>query len=102
MMAEPFVVEALEGDVPGLRLLGELDLDRSDELDAALDHLLAQAPQSLVLDLNGLRFLGSVGLSSFLRVRSVVEEVTLRGCRPSIRRVIEMSGLDRFFEFEDA
>lgn len=100
-MAEPFVVEALAGDPPGLRLHGELDLDRSDEFDAALDQLLAQAPQSLVLDLHELRFLGSVGLSSLLRVRSVVGEVTLRGCRPSIRRIIEMSGLDRFFEFDD-
>jgi anti-anti-sigma factor len=102
-MGEVFSVEAvLEPAPPRLILRGEFDSDSIDEFDRALDEVLATNPTSLVLDLTDLRFLGSIGLSGFLRARSLVDAAVVEGTQPSVRRTFEVAGLDRFFTFVDA
>jgi len=101
-MSVAFSVEAVvEGAPPRLILRGEFDADSIDEFDRALDEVLVAAPTSLVLDLTDLRFLGSIGLSGFLRARSLVDSAVVHGTRPSVRRTFEVAGLDRFFTFVD-
>ena len=101
-MSEAFSVEAVvDPAAPRLILRGEFDSDSIDAFDRALDEVLEAKPTALVLDLTELRFLGSIGLSGFLRARSLVESAVVRGTRPSVRRTFEVAGLDRFFTFTD-
>jgi anti-sigma B factor antagonist len=49
-----------------LRLTGQLDLDTARLLESALDRFRTQDVTRIVVDLRGLRFCDSVGLSAFL------------------------------------
>jgi anti-sigma B factor antagonist len=55
-----------EADVAVLALHGELDSDTAAVLHSALDRLLDRPTPRIVVDLAGLRFCDSVGLSAFL------------------------------------
>jgi anti-anti-sigma factor len=88
-------------DEPEIRLVGELDDDMVEQLDACIDQLLTDVPASLVVDATGLLFLGSAGVTSLLRARSQLDHLVIRGCSTRIRRTFEMANLERFFMFED-
>jgi anti-sigma B factor antagonist len=89
------------GDTTVLRVRGDVDLATVDRLDAAIDGILDDEPAALVVDLEGVDHLASVGLSSLLRARSLVDVVVISGCSARSRRTFEAAGLDRFFDFED-
>lgn len=90
------------GSEPGtLHLRGELDDPDVDRFRAAVDAVLAGAPEALVLDLTELTFLASAGVSELLRAHSRHPQVVLRGVRREVLRVIEVSGLLEFFTITD-
>ena len=84
-------------------LEGELDLEVCDALESALRALSSGTGQHLVLDLRRLRFLDSTGLRAIVSiVRSVEREGgTLRLIQGpwQIRRVFELTGMDRTIRF---
>lgn len=84
-----------------IRVVGELDVDTVERFDDALESVLAAEPEVLVLDFTGLRYLGSIALSSVLRARSLVDEVRIRHDGSRVRRTFELADLERFFVFED-
>ena len=61
---------------PLLKIDGEIDLATTDELGATLEHALADAP-NLMVDLEGVTFLGADGVRVFLGAAS-----TLNGSGP--------------------
>lgn len=79
--------------------VGDLDLHTTDRLSDALAAALAEGPVGRIrLDASLLRFVDSAGLRCLLSARSLAEE---RGVRfgvvtpsRSLRRVLEMTGLD--------
>jgi anti-anti-sigma factor len=77
---------------------GELDLATRDQAEAALLEAEETATRAVVLDLRGLRFLGSTGLSILV---ASAGRATLRGIGheivPSegVRRLFAMTGVDR-------
>jgi len=87
---------------PGsFELHGDLDLATMAVLEElALDAL----DQPVVLDLRGLDFVDSSGLRGLLLLRRRVDEaggrLVLREPTPSVRRVLEVSGLDKVFSVE--
>lgn len=88
---------------PGsFELHGELDLATI----AVLEELVLDAlpDQRVVLDLRGLHFVDSSGLRGLLLLRRRVDEaggrLVLREPTPSVRRVLEVSGLDKVFSLE--
>jgi anti-anti-sigma factor len=88
-----------------LRLLGELDLASAKELKAALERVQAEAPPRTVVDLRGLGFIDSTGLSALVgadeRAREAGRRLLLvRGPAP-VQRVFEITGLDRRFTMVD-
>jgi anti-anti-sigma factor len=91
--APPLVVlrsETESGRV-GLRLVGELDLNTVDLLEAALARTRGQAPPAVV-DLSELRFLDLIGLRALLR--AVGDDgagvARLVGATGIVRRLIEL------------
>jgi anti-anti-sigma factor len=92
--AAPLVVvrsEAESGRV-GLRLIGELDLNTVELLDAELARTREKAPPS-VIDLSELRFLDLVGLRALLQAveSDVAGTARLVGATGIVRRLIELA-----------
>jgi len=85
------------GEPRTVRLIGELDASNADEL---LDALVPQLGDGgdLVLDLSGLSFVDSMGLRSFLRIATGLEntgKLILDSPQRSVARTIELVGLER-------
>jgi anti-sigma B factor antagonist len=80
---------------------GDLDLNTAPELLQALTRLMDDGQRALVLDLTGVGFCDSSGLSVLVRVRNRVTELggrlTLAAATPIVQRVLEVSGLTEIF-----
>jgi anti-sigma B factor antagonist len=76
---------------------GELDLASLPEVAPALDVLLARDRQPVHLDLSGLRFLDSSGVTVLIRLANHFSPVTASGATPAVRRVVQVLGLSGRF-----
>jgi anti-sigma B factor antagonist len=98
--ASPLRIELVEGDGTRIvRLTGELDLVSADAVRSAVVH--AGGP-TVVVDLSGLEFIDSSGLSALLTARrqltSTGHRLVLSGAKGAARRAFEVSGLDDVLE----
>jgi anti-anti-sigma factor len=86
---------------PVVELSGELDYANVTELHKALDGLDLQPGRCLVLDLSGLEFCDSSGITALIAARSnaqaVQADVALAAVPPNILRVLRIVGLDQIF-----
>jgi anti-anti-sigma factor len=97
-------------DIAVLQLEGELDADTADVLRAALDDLVGRRPPRIVVDLSGLRFCDSMGLSAFISAYILVSDrggwLRLAGANTFLTKLIGTVGLTRyvglFADVEDA
>ncbi|WP_329128753.1 STAS domain-containing protein [Streptomyces sp. NBC_01476] len=84
-----------------LALDGELDLDGTQALRAALAECFAAHPQLLVLDLWDLRFCDCAGLNVLLEARITGRErgvdVLVEGVRPQVARLFTLARVDMEF-----
>lgn len=82
------------GEVPVLRLFGELDLVSAEAVQHAL---VAIARPAVVADLSNLEFIDSSGPAALLRARRRLEEsgqsLEIRGAQGATRRAFEAAGL---------
>jgi anti-sigma B factor antagonist len=105
-MATLEVVTLDKGGAMHVRLLGELDLGSAGELEAALRNAEAQPSERTVVDLSGLDFIDSTGLSTLVaadqRLRAAGRRLSLVPGPPPVQRVFEITGLDRHFDVLDA
>lgn len=80
-------------------LAGDLDGDTCAELEAALG--AAASTGSLVVDLAGLTFIDSSGITALVEAREACigrdGAFSLRATTPSVRRVLEITGLLEHF-----
>lgn len=80
---------------------GDLDLNTAPELLQALTLLVDDGRRALVVDLTGVGFCDSSGLSVLVRIRNRLAElggtVALAAASPIVQRVLEVSGLDEIF-----
>lgn len=78
-------------------LSGEIDLSNAADLQRLLNGLVEQGP--VVVDLSGLDFLDSTGLSALIVARRRADRfgtrLGLAGARGAVRKVLEITGLDR-------
>ncbi len=93
--------DRLAPDVVVLRVSGELDTTSSSELTGPLESHLVEANRAVVVDLGGVRFLGSAGLEALVlgqqRASKVgVDFVVVASSRAALRP-IEATGLDAVF-----
>ena len=78
----------------GYRLRGEIDLSAADALARTLERAVDDL-ETLQLDLSEVTFLDSIGLAVVIRTALSLEgrgNLVLKGPRPSVRGVLEMSG----------
>jgi anti-sigma B factor antagonist len=77
-------VQHAEGDSVRVSVYGSLDLAGAYDFDDAMRHVERDAPDSLVVDLRGLDFMDTAGLSRLLALR--------RRCRRAGRRLVLVRG----------
>ncbi|MDX8055528.1 STAS domain-containing protein [Lentzea sp. BCCO 10_0798] len=95
------VVDRLTPDVVVLRVSGELDTTSSGSLTGPLENHVTEGLRAVVVDLGGVRFLGSAGLEALVlgqqrASKTGVEFVVVASTRAALRP-IEATGLDAVF-----
>ncbi|WP_229073490.1 STAS domain-containing protein [Actinoplanes sp. DH11] len=100
----PIEIEAVActGTVVTVAVRGEIDMDTGNHVEHTLLAALDAAPETLVVDLSGVTFLGSVGLRILVECQLMAEKsgraLVLGNVRPWVRQVLEMAGLREFFD----
>lgn len=91
--------EAVTGPVPGI--VGALDYTTATELRDRLTTLTLQPGQRLVLDLEGMDFCDSSGLTALIAARNLAHaaraDVALVAVPTNTLRVLRVVGLDQLF-----
>jgi anti-sigma B factor antagonist len=91
-----------EGMVTVVRLSGDLDTTNGPRLTEELDRLWTDGGRQFVLDLEGVPFIDSGGLSTlvrlFKRVRGQAGRLGLAALQPPVQRVFELTRLERSFD----
>ena len=76
---------------------GELDMSTAPELSRSLVTILDGHPRALTLDLAGVEFIDSTGLTLLVRTSNSLQEhdgaLVLTSPTPPVRRVLEIVGL---------
>jgi len=72
---------------------GELDIVSVTFLDDQMADFLARSADCVDLDLSNLEFMDSSGIALLLRISHRFGPLYVRGAKPLIRRVIEVTGL---------
>jgi anti-anti-sigma factor len=89
-----------------LVLSGDLDTAASMDLDAAVEALVPTLKGPLTVDLEGLTYLNSTGIRSFIRLDKLLKTsggtFKLTGVSNRIFRIFSYCGLDSFFTMERA
>lgn len=93
-----------QGRATVISLAGELDLASGPQLQERLERAVARAP-AVVIDLRGLEFMDSTGLSLIVKAHRSAEG---RACRlylvrgqPQVQRLLELTGLAERLEIVD-
>ena len=84
-----------ENVTPVVWLSGELDLTSTGQFSAAIDAALGSDPHRLILDASGLTFMDSSGIVLLISAAQRVQEVQVRDPSPTVRRLIELTGLTK-------
>jgi anti-anti-sigma factor len=91
-----------DGRAVVLALSGEIDLASAPSLAAALDGIEAGSGRSVHLDLADVTFLDSSGISVLVESRARLEagggSFVLHRATPTVRRVLEIAGIETLFE----
>jgi anti-sigma B factor antagonist len=91
-----------EQQVTVISVDGEVDASNSTDLGDSLDQLLADGHKKLIVDLKDVKFIDSSGLGTLVRVykhaRADSGDVCLASLQPTVKRVFELTRLDRVFE----
>lgn len=86
----------VEGDTVVVTVAGEVDLSVVDEMREAVLPALVGRP-AVALDLAGIEFLDSSGISLLLEIGRTADEVTVRAISAPARTVLEATGLSSWF-----
>ncbi len=86
---------------PVLEIVGDLDYETAPELRKAVDGLTVAVGQLLVLDLAGMAFCDSSGISALISARSLAIEqgggIALAAVPANTARTLGIVGLDQVF-----
>ncbi len=94
------------GDVTVVTVEGEVDMATAPTLRERLHALVADGRRTIIVDLEKVDFLDSTGLGVLIgamrRLRSADGDLIVVVTQPRIRKVFEITGLDRAFRMHDS
>ncbi|MFF9908999.1 STAS domain-containing protein [Streptomyces sp. NPDC013457] len=86
-----------------LEIKGELDYASADEVREVLPTLTLSAGQRLVIDLDGMEFCDSSGITALIAARNRAEaaqaDIALASVPANTLRILRLVGLDQVFAF---
>lgn len=89
-----------------LTVYGDADMHVAEELEARLTEAIDEGPSAIVLDLSGCTFLDSIALGVLLhglkRLGATGGRLRIVTARPEVRRIFEITLLDRLFELDSS
>lgn len=89
-------------NVPIVSVSGRIDATTSKDLESILSDLIDRNKLEIVLDLEGVTYISSVGLRVLLaaqkKVRPKKGDIKLVSLQPFVREVFEMTGFNRLFK----
>lgn len=97
-------IERTDGSVV-VSLAGELDLYNAAAVREALLECCSEAPERLIVDLTGVKFIDSTALGVLIEARTRMSNrraFLLAAPGLETRRALEISGLDRHFAVHDS
>lgn len=100
-------LDDVEG-IPIIRTFGEIDLYTLPEFDHALKEVVARGTPTIIVDLTGISYLDSAGLSSLLSAyrkladRNAVMYIVAPPHSPGVRRALEITRLDMLMQVRDS
>jgi anti-anti-sigma factor len=101
MGAAAFDAERLDDYIQVIAVEGELDLSSSSELRRLVEGSLREGRNCVVLDLSEVTHMDSTGLASLIAAHQLTAErrgrLALVITSESVRRTVEVRGLDRLF-----
>jgi anti-sigma B factor antagonist len=107
--ADANLAVTLQADAAGPCLItasGELDYHTGPRLRAYLDDVPLAPGAALVLDLSGITYCDSTGVSvlvhAYRRAEAADAKIALAGAAPAIFRLLTFAGLDRLFRSYDS
>ena len=87
-----------------MALVGELDMDSAPKLRLALDPLIADGPEEIILNLSALTFIDSSGIAALVMAQkdlvAMGRRLSVRSPRANVIRVLEITGLAEFLGVE--
>src|SRR4051812_7965003 len=96
-----FEGQSLDESVELVAVSGELDMSNSSELRRRVERAVREGRDRVVIDLGGLTHMDSSGLAALIDSHQLVEarggRLALVISSESVRRTIEVRGLDRLF-----
>jgi len=108
MRDELFSSELIDiAGIPIVRVCGEIDLYNVSEFRKALEAGIELGTPALVVDLSGISYIDSAGLSILLlaykslALRNAHLHVVADPGRPGVRRVLEITRVDSFIKVSD-
>lgn len=101
MNFEVSIEEYAEG-YPVISVHGEVDLHTAPKVQYAIERAGSNGAQAVVVDMSGIAFMDSTGLSTFMRAKDALAErdVALRLAAPSkaVERIFSVTGFHDYFE----
>jgi anti-sigma B factor antagonist len=95
----------VEGRIAIIGVTGELDLASSPELEQQLDQVWRSDADQLVLDLRGLEFMDSTGLSIVVgahqRVAETGRKLSVVKGPPQVQRLLDLTGVSERLQLVD-
>lgn len=83
------------------KISGELDIVSVTFLEGQIADFLGRSAARVDLDLSDLEFMDSSGIALLLRISNQFGPVQMRGAKPLIRRVVEVTGLTAVLRLDD-
>lgn len=97
----PFIVTILAppgGKIVWIRLIGALDMGTEPELDRAIDRVRDVAPGTVLIDLAGVTFAGSLLVHFLIHVHAASRRARIRliQATPTVRLLVTATGIGEF------
>jgi anti-sigma B factor antagonist len=84
-----------------ISVAGELDIATADQAYSYISEVIDERPAPVTVDLSGLTFCDASGLGALARVarhaREAGRQLMLTSARPSVLKIMRITGLDRVF-----
>ncbi len=91
-----------DGDTMWIRIIGAVDVGSALALSRAVDRVRDARPRTIIIDLAGVTFAGSVLVHFLIGIHAAGRRSRIRllRARPVIRVVVAATGVDQFVTFD--